>query len=106
MEIRSNEFKERSVFAIHDANLQTALGRAHYGFVGKRALQVAELPEFEQLREEAKNLKNHVLDNLDHYLERYEQAVTAAGGRVHWAREGAPGYLSRAGAPRSVRPSP
>ena len=89
MEIRSNEFKERSVFAIHDANLQTALGRARYGFVGKRALQVAELPEFEQLREEAKSLKNHVLDNLDHYLERYEQAVTAAGGRVHWARDAA-----------------
>ncbi|MDT3671993.1 MAG: LutB/LldF family L-lactate oxidation iron-sulfur protein [Aromatoleum sp.] len=89
MEIRSKEFKERSVFAIHDANLQTALGRARYGFVGKRALQVADLPEFEQLREEAKNLKNHVLDHLDHYLERYEQAVVAAGGHVHWARDGA-----------------
>lgn len=89
MEIRSKEFKERSVFAIHDANLQTALGRARYGFVGKRALQVADLPEFEQLREEAKNLKNHVLDHLDHYLERYEKAVIAAGGEVHWARDGA-----------------
>jgi L-lactate dehydrogenase complex protein LldF len=61
MEIRSQEFKERSVFAIHDASLQQALGRARYGFVGKRAQQVAELPEFEQLREEAKNVKNHVL---------------------------------------------
>ncbi|NMF88405.1 LutB/LldF family L-lactate oxidation iron-sulfur protein [Aromatoleum petrolei] len=87
MEIRSKEFKRRSVFAIHDANLQTALGRARYGFVGKRALQVAELPEFERLREEAKNTKNHILDNLDHYLERYEAAVTAAGGQVHWARD-------------------
>ncbi|NMG30122.1 LutB/LldF family L-lactate oxidation iron-sulfur protein [Aromatoleum evansii] len=87
MEIRSKEFKQRSVFAIHDANLQTALGRARYGFVGKRALQVAELPEFERLREEAKNTKNHILDNLDHYLERYEAAVTAAGGHVHWARD-------------------
>ncbi|WP_332674308.1 LutB/LldF family L-lactate oxidation iron-sulfur protein [Aromatoleum sp.] len=89
MEIRSKEFKERSVFAIHDANLQTALGRARYGFVGKRALQVADLPEFEQLREEAKALKNHVLDHLDHYLERYEKAVVAAGGHVHWARDAA-----------------
>jgi len=87
MEIRSKEFKERAVFAIHDASLQQALGKAGYGFVGKRALQVAELPEFEQLREEAKNLKDHILDHLDHYLERYEQAVVAAGGRVHWARD-------------------
>ncbi|NMG00564.1 LutB/LldF family L-lactate oxidation iron-sulfur protein [Aromatoleum toluolicum] len=87
MEIRSKEFKERAVFAIHDASLQQALGKARGGFVGKRAQQAAELPEFEQLREEAKNTKNHILDNLDHYLERYEAAVTAAGGHVHWARD-------------------
>ncbi|HJV28389.1 MAG TPA: LutB/LldF family L-lactate oxidation iron-sulfur protein [Aromatoleum sp.] len=87
MEIRSKEFKKRSVFAIHDANLQQALGKARGGFVGKRAQQAAELPEFEQLREEAKNTKNHILDNLDHYLERYEAAVTKAGGQVHWARD-------------------
>ncbi len=87
MEIRSNEFKGRAVFAIHDASLQQALGKAREGFVGKRAQQAAELPEFEQLREEAKALKNHILDHLDHYLERYEQAVTAAGGQVHWARD-------------------
>ncbi|NMG77083.1 LutB/LldF family L-lactate oxidation iron-sulfur protein [Aromatoleum diolicum] len=87
MEIRSKEFKERSVFAIHDASLQQALGKARGGFVGKRAQQAAELPEFEQLREEAKNTKNEILANLDHYLERYEQAVVAAGGHVHWARD-------------------
>ena len=87
MEIRSKEFKERAVFAIHDASLQQALGKARGGFVGKRVQQVAELPEFEQLREEAKNTKNHILDNLDHYLERYEAAVTKAGGQVHWARD-------------------
>jgi L-lactate dehydrogenase complex protein LldF len=87
MEIRSKEFKERSVFAIHDASLQQALGRARYGFVGKRVPEIAKLPEFEQLREEAKNLKNLVLENLDHYLERYERAVVAAGGQVHWARD-------------------
>jgi L-lactate dehydrogenase complex protein LldF len=87
MEMRSAEFKERAVFAIHDASLQQALGKARGGFVGKRAQQAAELPEFEQLREEAKNLKNEILANLDHYLERYEAAVTAAGGHVHWARD-------------------
>jgi L-lactate dehydrogenase complex protein LldF len=89
MEMRSAEFKERAVFAIHDASLQQALGKARGGFVGKRAQQAAELPEFEQLREEAKNLKNEILANLDHYLERYEAAVTAAGGHVHWARDAA-----------------
>jgi L-lactate dehydrogenase complex protein LldF len=89
MEIRSAQFKQRAVFAIHDASLQQALAKAREGFVGKRAEQVAALPEFEALREEAKNLKNHVLDNLDYYLERYEAAVTASGGTVHWARDAA-----------------
>jgi L-lactate dehydrogenase complex protein LldF len=89
MEMRSKEFKSRAVFAIHDASLQQAMGKARDGFVGKRAQQAAELPEFERLREEAKNLKNRILENLDHYLERYEAAVTAAGGHVHWARDAA-----------------
>jgi hypothetical protein len=87
MEMRSKEFKSRAVFAIHDASLQQAMGKARDGFVGKRAQQAAELPEFEALREEAKNLKNHILENLDHYLERYEDAVKRAGGQVHWARD-------------------
>lgn len=87
MEIRSGEFKKRAVFAIHDASLQQAMGKARDGFVGKRAQQAAALPEFETLREEAKNLKNHILEDLDHYLERYEAAVTKAGGQVHWARD-------------------
>lgn len=87
MEIRSGEFKKRAIFAIHDASLQQAMGKARDGFVGKRAQQAAALPEFETLREEAKNLKNHILENLDHYLERYEAAVTKAGGQVHWARD-------------------
>ncbi|MFN3987631.1 MAG: LutB/LldF family L-lactate oxidation iron-sulfur protein [Rhodocyclaceae bacterium] len=89
MEIRSREFKPRAIYAIHDASLQQAMGKARDGFVGKRAQQAAELPEFEQLRNEAEALKNHILDHLDHYLERYEAAVTTAGGHVHWARDAA-----------------
>jgi len=31
-------------------------------------------------------MKNHVLDNLDHYLLAYEAAVVENGGNVHWAQ--------------------
>jgi len=89
MEMRSPEFKTRSVFAIHDGGLQKAMGMLREGFVAKRTLQATELPEFELLREEAKNLKDHILNHLDHYLERYEASVKAAGGQVHWARDAA-----------------
>ena len=87
MEFRSPEFQPRAVHALHDANLQKALGKARGGFVEKRAQCAAELPEFEALRDTAAEIKNHVLANLDHYLEKYEAAVTAAGGHVHWAKD-------------------
>ena len=87
MELRSQEFKPRAVIALKDATLQQALGKARDGFVGKRAAAAAELPEFEALREEARQTKDHILDHLDHYLVQYEEAVKRQGGHVHWARD-------------------
>jgi L-lactate dehydrogenase complex protein LldF len=89
MQFRSPEFKGRAVHALHDVELQKALGKARGGFVDKRAAQAAALPEFDELRDTARDIKNHVLENLDHYLEKYEAAVTAAGGHVHWAADAA-----------------
>lgn len=63
------------------AAVQQATGR----FVGGRAARVAELPHFEQLRQMASELRLHTIENLDFYLERLEEKVTAAGGHVHWA---------------------
>jgi L-lactate dehydrogenase complex protein LldF len=82
---RSHEFKTRAVDALHDETLRTALGRAKDGFVLKRRLAFDALPEYEQLRDRAVAIKNHTLEHLDHYLERYEQAVIRQGGQVHWA---------------------
>ena len=45
---------------------------------------VAALPEFERLRDIARDIKNHTLANLDFYLEEWESKVIAAGGHVHW----------------------
>jgi L-lactate dehydrogenase complex protein LldF len=55
---------------------------------GKRARVVAELPDWEELREAGRAIKAHVLANLDEYLVQFEGAVAAAGGHVHWARDG------------------
>ncbi len=82
---RSHEFQTRAVEALHDETLRTALGRAKDGFVLKRRLAFDALPEYEQLRDRAVAIKNHTLEHLDHYLERYEQAVIRQGGQVHWA---------------------
>ena len=85
MHAPTTTFPERVAVAIHDQRLQAALDHASGGFVQKRAAQVAALPEFEALRERARDIKDHVLAHLDGYLERYEAQVKAHGGQVHWA---------------------
>ena len=59
--------------------LQTALGLAKTGFPLRRRLAIERLPEFEELREQGKAIKDHTIAHLDFYLELYEQNVTAAG---------------------------
>ena len=55
----------------------------------KRARVVAELPDWEQLRDAGSAIKADVLANLDTYLLQFEQALQAAGATVHWARDAA-----------------
>jgi L-lactate dehydrogenase complex protein LldF len=80
------QFKDNAHHALHDAQLQKALGNVRNNFVERRAQAAARLPEFEQLRDSARDIKRHVLAHLDLYLERYEEKVRASGGHVHFAR--------------------
>lgn len=86
MQLTSFKFKSNAHQALHDATLQQALKHIKSGFVKKRARAIRELPEFNDIRDYAVTLKNHTLEHLDFYLERFEQQVQQAGGEVHWAR--------------------
>ena len=83
----SSAFKENAHRALADAGLQRALARSGSSFIARRAAAVANLPEFEQLRDTARDIKNHTLANLDFYLEAYEAKVLASGGQVHWCAD-------------------
>src|SRR5580692_7698738 len=83
----SSAFKQNAHRALADAGLQRALARSGSSFIARRAAAVANLPEFEQLRDTARDIKNHTLANLDFYLEAYETKVQAAGGEVHWCAD-------------------
>jgi L-lactate dehydrogenase complex protein LldF len=54
----------------------------------KRDLAAHGIPEWEQLREWASQIKDHTLSNLSHYLESFEQKAIANGIHVHWAADG------------------
>jgi len=75
--------------ALADPTLRAALAGMETGFVAKRAQAVARLPEFDALRDAARAIKDHVLDNLDDYLERFEARVVENGGHVHWCADAA-----------------
>jgi len=55
----------------------------------KRARVVAELPDWDELRDAGRAIKADVLARLDDYLVQFESEVTAGGGHVHWARDAA-----------------
>ena len=81
------EFQDRAKQALQDVSLQRALAKARGGFVDHRQEAIDALPEFDAIRDAARDIKNHVLANLDDYLELYEQQVIENGGQVHWARD-------------------
>ncbi len=75
--------------ALADSQLRSNLENATRTIRAKRARVVAELPDWEQLRDSGRAIKADVLNQLDNYLIQFEQAVIAAGGHVHWARDAA-----------------
>ena len=71
--------------AVADSQLRANLTHATHTIRAKRAGAVAELSDWEELRQAAKAIKDHTLAHLDTYLLRLEANVTRAGGHVHWA---------------------
>ncbi|MBL4666751.1 MAG: iron-sulfur cluster-binding protein [Sneathiella sp.] len=84
MKVTSRNFKENSHDALQNEDLRAALGRVKTGFTTARAEAVSELPEFDELRDKSRDIKDDVLANLDYYLEYFDEKVTASGGHVHW----------------------
>jgi L-lactate dehydrogenase complex protein LldF len=73
--------------ALGDEQLRRNLRVATHTIRAKRAVVVAERPDWEELREAGRAIKERVLRHLDDYLVEFEQAVERAGGSVHWARD-------------------
>ena len=73
--------------ALGDSQLRRNLGHATATIRAKRASVVAELPDWEELRDAGSAIKADVLARLPELLEQFEEQVVARGGTVHWARD-------------------
>src|SRR5205085_3320249 len=84
------DFPDAARAALRDAGLQQSLTHLKDGFQVKRAAAVAASPlPFEQLRDQGRAIRAAALSRLPDLLVQFEEHVTAAGGVVHWAPDGA-----------------
>jgi L-lactate dehydrogenase complex protein LldF len=72
---------------VADPNLQKAIYTATGRLMAHRASSLETFPEYQDLRTAAHELKRHTIDNLDYYLEQFEQNVAAHGGKVVFAKD-------------------
>jgi len=73
--------------ALADTQLRHNLTHATHTIRDKRARVVAEVPDWEELRQAGADLKDAALLGLDRHLEQLEEALVARGAVVHWARD-------------------
>ena len=92
-----------------DTQLRKNVRHATDVIQAKRARVVNEMPDWQELREAGKQIRQHTMENLDFYLEEFERNCTKAGGVVHWARDAAEarqiivGLVKEAGAQEVIK---
>lgn len=87
MHVRTKEFNRESAAAVENKTLQKRL-QVLNAFTVNRNAAFASLKDGEALRDRARQIKEHVINNLGAYLLRLEENVKKQGGTVHWARTG------------------
>jgi len=79
-------FRANAITALSDSTLRSAMRNATETFSAKRSDAVSGVP-VEEWRDQASELRLHVLDNLADYVDRFETNATRAGAKVHRAKD-------------------
>jgi len=85
MEPKTKQFNQGASVALKDAKVQKSLLGLYDGFHSARIKAAAATDDWEGMRERAREIKAHAIENLDYYLALIEQNVTKAGGKVFFA---------------------
>ena len=87
--MNAQTFSENAKTALHDTQLRGALRKATTLFGTRRRVAAASLSNWEELRSEARAIKDDVLLHLDRYLETFVENAERRGAKFHWARDAA-----------------
>jgi L-lactate dehydrogenase complex protein LldF len=85
----ASPFPIAAQLAVGDAQLRKNVRHATDVIQHKRARVVAEVPDWQGLREAGRGIREHTMQFLDAYLLQFEENCVRAGGQVHWARDAA-----------------
>lgn len=80
-------FPERARIELANPQVRRNLSQATRTIGAKRSQTVAEVEDWEQLRDAGASIKARAVADLPAELQRLETAVIAAGGQVHWAAD-------------------
>jgi L-lactate dehydrogenase complex protein LldF len=85
---QKRSFPEAARESLQDSQMRRNVLHATNVISNKRNRVVAEMPDWQELRESGSEIRRHALKYLDTYLLQFEEACTRAGGQVHWASNG------------------
>ena len=80
-------FPKAAHHELYNATQRRNLHKATHTIRDKRAAVIAEIDDWQALREAGSHIKRDVMARMPELLEQFEAAVTARGGHVHWARD-------------------
>ena len=80
-------FPENAKRAVENSQLRRNVRNATATIRERRAVRVAETPDWQELRSAGAAIKDDVLHHLDAYLGQFERNATARGAQVHWASD-------------------
>jgi len=87
--LTSETFDANARAALTDSQLRGALKNVTSLFGQRRLAAVRSVSNWEDLRSEARRIKDETLLNLDQYLDEFTANAEACGAQIHWARDAA-----------------
>ena len=85
MKPETKNFDKKSKETLLDPQIQKNLSGLYGGFHSARIKASSDTGDWEELQIKGREIKKHVINNLDHYLELLESNVISSGGNVYFA---------------------
>jgi L-lactate dehydrogenase complex protein LldF len=83
---RHQDFRQRVANALEEPDRILSIDNAVEAAAKKRRRAFEALPNDEEIRDKAREIRAHTIANLDQYLVEFEERATANGFKIHWAR--------------------